>query len=81
MDDVIDLRDHRGRLIRLAIAVVIGAVLTVLLMILVRSLAETPNPDPVSSASVGMLAIGIFLAATGASLAIISAIARRLRSS
>ena len=81
MDDTIDLRDHRGRLIRIALAVVIGAVLTVLMMSLVRSLAEIPNPDPVSGASVGMLAIGIFVVMSGATLAIITAIARRLRPS
>lgn len=64
MDDL-DLRDTRGRLIRLAIAIVAGVCLTVICMRCIGSISPAPNKDPVGGSSVGLLAIAMFVVSTG----------------
>ncbi len=71
-----DLRDHRGRLTRLAIAAAIGAIVT---MLVLHAIGPAENPDPVASGSVGMLAIGIFVVTTAVVLGFVTALHRRLR--
>jgi hypothetical protein len=60
----IDLRDHRGRLVRLITAVAIGITAAVLVMAAILSIAATPDDDPVSGASVGVFAIALAVFAT-----------------
>ena len=72
----IDLRDHRGRLTRLAIAAAIGSIVT---LIVLRAIGPAENPDPVAAGSVGMLAIGIFVVTTAAVLGVVTAVHRRSR--
>jgi uncharacterized membrane protein YdjX (TVP38/TMEM64 family) len=74
---VIDLRDRRGRLIRFAIAVAIGMVVTIVAMNLIAMASISPNSDPVGGSSVILLAIGIFVTTSAASLTAISALARK----
>ncbi|MDB4957128.1 MAG: hypothetical protein JWO36_4697 [Myxococcales bacterium] len=73
-----DVRDHRGRLIRFAIAVVLGALVTLFAMIEIRSVAAAPNSDPISGSSVVLLAVGLFVVASGLALALVTGVARRL---
>jgi hypothetical protein len=73
---LIDLRDHRGRLTRLAIAAAIASIVT---LIVLRAIGPAENPDPVAAGSVGMLAIGIFVVTTAAVLGVITAVHRRRR--
>ena len=75
-DGSIDLRDHRGRLTRLAIAAAIGSIVT---LIVLRAIGPAENPDPVAAGSVGMLAIGIFVVTTAAVLGVVTAVHRRGR--
>lgn len=75
----IDLRDRRGRLLRLAAATVIGAVLTVGIALVVGSSAGDTNTDPISRSSQFVTVVAVFLAATLGSHAVITRIARRRR--
>lgn len=63
--DELDLRNTRARVIRLAIAAAIALGLTVLTTLYIVGTGRGPNADPVGSASVGLLAIGMFVVATG----------------
>lgn len=76
--DPTDLRDHRGRLIRFAAAVLVGLAVTIGTMRAIASVSIEPNSDPVGSSSVMLLAIGVFVATSAVALAAISAVARRL---
>jgi hypothetical protein len=75
----IDLRDHRGRLVRLIAAVAIGIVATVIAMLGIRSVAEAPEADPVSGASVGVFSIALAVFASLLAHWMIGFVARRLR--
>ena len=72
MDPPTDLRNTKARLIRLAIAAVIGGVLTWFTIQAMRSSGPAPNSDPVGSGMVPMLAIAIFVVTTACSHAILS---------
>ena len=73
MDDApIDLRNTRARLIKLAIACVIGAVLTFFTLKAMLSSGRGPNPDPIGSSMVYLMAIAIFVLTTTFTLKIIS---------
>lgn len=76
-DPAADLHNYRPRLVRLAIAAGIGAVITVLAMLAIDSSAgRGPNSDPVGLSSVAFLAIAIFVVTTAASHGIIGALRR-----
>lgn len=72
MDGSTDLRNFRPRLIRLGIAAAIGAVLTWFTMQAMVSSGRGPSSDPVSSSSVGVLGIAIFVISTMAAYSILS---------
>jgi hypothetical protein len=76
MDHAMDLRDSRGRLIRLAIAAAIGAIVA---MLVLRAIGPAENPDPVASGSVAMLGIAIFVVITAVAHGAIAKLHRRLR--
>jgi hypothetical protein len=65
MDETsVDLHDYGPRLRKLALAAVIGAVLT---FFSVRAMTDTgrgPNDDPVGMGSVGMVAFAMFVLTT-----------------
>ena len=73
----IDLRDHRGRLVRLAIAVAAGLAITIVSMRWIRSDSVKPNTDPVGGSSVALLAIAIFVVTSMLALSIVTKLARR----
>ena len=80
MDEpTIDLRDHRGRLRRVIAAAALGILITVIVLGWIRSVAATPNADPVSGASVGLLAIAMGVVISMVMHGLITAIARRRR--
>lgn len=76
-DPATDLHAYRPRLIRLAIATGIGAVITLLAMLAIdASAGRGPNQDPVGLSSVVFLAIAIFVVTTAAAHGIIGALRR-----
>jgi hypothetical protein len=77
MDQTVDLLDTRGRMLRLLLAAVIGAVLSYMIFSVVQSLAVGPNPDPVSQMSQITMRAGLFLASTAIVNAVLSWVARR----
>jgi hypothetical protein len=79
MDDATDLRNFGPRLIRLAISAAISAVFTWFVIQAMVSSGRGPNADPISSASVGVLAIAVFVIVTMMSYGIVSKHARRAR--
>lgn len=72
MDATTDLRNFRPRLIRLGVAAAISAVLTWFTMQAMVSSGRGPSSDPVSSSSVGVLGIAIFVIVTMATYSIVS---------
>jgi len=68
----IDLRNTRVRLIRFAIACVIGAVLTFFTIKAMLSSGRGPNHDPIGGSLVWLLAIAIFVVTTMVALNVIS---------
>lgn len=79
MDDPTDLRNFRPRLIRLGISAAISAVFTWFMIQAMVSSGRGPSADPISSSSVGVLAIAVFVILTMASYGIVSKHARRAR--
>jgi hypothetical protein len=77
MDGTVDLLDTRGRMLRLLVAAVIGAVVSYMVFGVVQSLAVGPNPDPVSQMSQITMRAGLFLAATALVNAVLGRVARR----
>ena len=67
-----DLRNTKARLIKLAIAAVIGAVLTWFAMMAMTSSGPAANSDPVGAGSVPLLAIAIFVVTTAVTHGILS---------
>lgn len=78
MDEAIDLRDRRGRLIRLVTACALGLAITLIVMALINSAGVRKGDDPVSAVSPFLLGTGIFLIVTNVSHAAIVRIRRRL---
>lgn len=70
--DATDLRNTKARLVRLAIAVAIGAVLTFFTMKAMTSSGPAANKDPVGASEVPLLAIFIFVVTTAFSHAILA---------
>jgi hypothetical protein len=64
MDESTDLRNTRGRLIKLAIAAAIGGVLTVFTMLGITNTGRGPNPDPVGASIIPLLGVAIFVVTT-----------------
>ena len=83
MDDAsIDLRDSRGRLIRLGIAAAFGLVVTIVVMHWINSVSpHGPNADPVGSSTMPLLAIGMFVTVTSLGAAVLTRFRRRAASS
>ncbi|MBS1117815.1 MAG: hypothetical protein H6Q90_43 [Deltaproteobacteria bacterium] len=81
MDDErsIDLRDRKGRLGRAAIAAAVGIVVTMAVFQVMDSVAATPNPDPIQQASVIGTAVVVWVAASGITLALLTALTRWVR--
>lgn len=67
-----DLRDTRARLIKLAIAAVIGAVVTYLAMRAMTSSGPAANKDPVGAATVPLLAIAVWVVTTAVAHGLLS---------
>jgi NAD/NADP transhydrogenase alpha subunit len=63
MDDL-DLRDTRGRLKRLALAAAFALFVTTFVMRWINSVSRPANADPIGSATVPLLAIGMFVVIT-----------------
>jgi len=70
--DETDLRNFRPRLIKLAIAAAIGAVLTYFTVHAMTHSGRGPSSDPISGSSVGVLAIAIWVISSMASYSILS---------
>ncbi len=65
MDDAsTDLRNTRARLIKLAIAAVIGGVLTAFTLLAMMSSGRGPNEDPVGASIMPLLGVAIFVLTT-----------------
>jgi hypothetical protein len=78
MDDpALDILDRRGRMRRLVIAASIGLVAAMLVLPMLTT-SSTPSADPISYASVVIVGVGLFLAATSIALAVIVRISRRI---
>jgi len=67
-----DLRNTRARLIKLAIAAAIGAVLTWFAMQAMTSSGPAANRDPVGASTVPLLAIAVFVVTTAVTHGILS---------
>jgi hypothetical protein len=67
-----DLRNTKARLVKLAIAAVIGAVFTWFAMQSMQSSGRGPNKDPVGASEVPLLAIAMFVVTTACAHAILS---------
>ena len=80
-DSSIDLRDHRGRLVRLGIAAAIALVVTFVVIHWINSVSRAPNADPVGSSTVPLLAIGMFVTTTLLLTAVFTRLRRRAASS
>jgi hypothetical protein len=80
MDELsIDLRDRKGRLFRAAIAAAVGVLVTMVVFRLMDSVAATPNPDPIQRSSVIGTAVAVWVASSGVTLALLTALTRWAR--
>jgi hypothetical protein len=61
MDESIDLRGQRKRLTSIAIAALIGLVVTVLAMRFMEAVSVEPNADPVGASMESLIAIAIYV--------------------
>lgn len=76
MDDF-DLRDTRGRLKRLALAAAFALLVTSFVMRWINSVSRPANHDPIGSATVPLLAIGMFVVVTALGTKALTRFARR----
>jgi len=67
-----DLRNTKGRLTRLALACVIGGILTFFTIKAMLSSGRGPNHDPVGASIAPLLSVFVFVVTTGLSHAILS---------
>jgi len=67
-----DLRNTKARLTRLALAAVIGAILTFFMVKAMSSSGPAPNHDPVGASIRPLFSIFVFVATTGFSHVILS---------
>jgi len=72
VSDEFDIRNTRGRLVKLAIAAAIGGVLTFFTMLAMTSSGKGANPDPIGLSIMPLLGVAIFVLTTSFSLKIIS---------
>lgn len=75
----VDLRDTRGRLLRLATAVALGALITVLAMAGMRSVSGEPNGDPVGGSMIGFVGLLVFVLTSAAVAGTMSFVRSRRR--
>ena len=79
MDDAsTDLRNTRGRLIKLGIAALIGGVLTFFTLMAMMSSGRGANQDPVGMSIMPLLGIAIFVITTSFAHKFISKMKRRV---
>lgn len=78
MDEHIDLRNHRRRLAHLAIGVTAGLLTTTLVMIGILQIASAPGTNPLSQASVVLMAIGMVVVTSGCFATLCATIDRHL---
>lgn len=64
MTDELDIRNTRGRLVKLGIAAMIGGVLTFFTVLAMTSTGRGPNPDPVGASIMPLLGVAIFVVTT-----------------
>ena len=67
-----DLRNTRGRLKKLALAAVIGGVMTFFTLQAMMSSGRGPNADPVGASIMPLLGLAIFVATTSLSHRVLS---------
>jgi hypothetical protein len=79
MDDGLDLRDQRGRLVRLGISAAIGIAVTAVVMHLIGQSGPPANTDPVGASTVPLLAIAVFVVVTAFVSTVLARIATRRR--
>lgn len=77
IDEVVDLRDHRGRLLRFALACAIGIATAFGGLSAIE--ASYPEPAPLNLVSVLIIVLVFFVVTTAFSLKLLTVIARRLR--
>jgi len=63
-DSSLDLRDSRGRLVRLGIAAAIALLVTIVAMSWINSWSRAPNADPVGASELPLLGIAVFVVLT-----------------
>jgi hypothetical protein len=79
MDPVnVDIKDTRGRLIRLAASLGLAAVITVLALIGMRSVSGDPNADPIGGSVMGFVGLLVFVLTSVAIAGVISVVRGRL---
>jgi hypothetical protein len=76
-DDRLDLRDHRGRLIRLGIAAAVALVVTIVVIRWIDGVSPAPNADPVGASAVPLLAIAMFVVITLFVVGVLARVSRR----
>jgi hypothetical protein len=79
VENTVDLLDTRGRVLRLALSIVIGFICGLVLFRLVQMVAVPPNADPMSKLSGLELGAGLFGVSTAVTHAILTRVARRRR--
>ena len=73
-----DILDRRGRLVRIALSLAIGLVVTLLVFAGMNSvMTREVNPDPMSQMGVIVVVSAIFVGVTRLALAILTAVSRR----
>ena len=72
-----DLLDTRGRLKRLALAAAFALLVTTLIMRWINSVSRPANADPIGSATVPLLAIGMFVVVTAFGTKLLARLSRR----
>ncbi|HEY5939084.1 MAG TPA: hypothetical protein VIU61_30730 [Kofleriaceae bacterium] len=74
-----DFLDRRGRLVRMALAIAVGILVTSLVYGWMGSVTtQEVNPDPMSQMGVVLVVLAVFIASTMITLAIMAAVRRRL---
>ncbi len=78
-ESTIDLRDRRGRLIRLALAVTVGVLVAMVVYQWLEGVAVTPSSDPITKSSIAVTMIGVWVVASGVTLAALAGVTRWAR--
>ncbi len=80
MDETtIDLRDRRGRLIRLAISATVGILVVLAAFQVMESVIASSNTDAITKSSMIVTAVVLWVFASGITLTILTAVTRWAR--